>query len=77
MNRKNLLLMIVTTTLLLIVTLIIQFDPTQYEKYFAERNSEEMTLYGSVDMEIESDGCMKIVGVIHTLSTCRLMMEII
>lgn len=42
--------------------ILLQFDPVQYKNYFAEQYSEDMTLYGSVDLTTRSDGTMEITG---------------
>lgn len=76
-KNKKFFQIIIITFLLMTLVFRMQFDSELYNRYFVQRNSEDMTFYGSVDIET-NDRTMNIVGgVIPTLFICCLMVETI
>lgn len=60
-KNKKFFQIIIITFLLMTLVFRMQFDSELYNRYFVQRNSEDMTFYGSVDIET-NDRTMNIVG---------------
>ena len=61
-KKRGMIQVFILTIILTAVTLGLRFSPEQYPNYYANQFSQDMTMYGSVDLEFREDSTMKIVG---------------